>query len=143
MRLLILSLTVGLLTACSDPIIMLPGGHLAGTETPAPQLWTSVPDTVQLETNPGDPYSVNVWAAGVGSQLYVATGEEGSSWSEYMDADPLVRIRMGDSIYLLSASRVTDQQERLAVGAAYIVKYDMDPEDDMAEASRVYRLDRR
>lgn len=143
MRIIISSLLLVLLAACSDPLIMLPGGRLAGTETPTPEQWREVPNTIQLETNPDDPYSVNVWAAGIGADLYVATGEEGSTWSEYMEANPLVRVRMGDNIYLLSASRVSASQELAAVGAAYVAKYDMDPEDDWANAGRLYRLDRR
>ncbi|MCX2982591.1 hypothetical protein EYC98_17140 [Halieaceae bacterium IMCC14734] len=143
MRILIFGTILALLSACGDPLVMLPGGTLSGTEMAAPEQWAQVPDTVQLETNPGDPYSVNVWAAGVGSNLYVATGEEGSSWSEYMDADPKVRIRMGDSIYRLNATRVTDIAELSAVGAAYITKYDMDPDEDWSATSIVYRLDRR
>ena len=77
------------------------------------------------------------------ASLYVATGEEGSTWSEYMEANPLVRVRMGENIYLLSASRVSATEELAAVGAAYVTKYDMDPEEDWANAGRLYRLDRR
>ena len=45
------------------PFVLLPGGRLDGSPAPTPSNWssTSEVDTVQLETRPEDPYSVNIW----------------------------------------------------------------------------------
>ena len=48
-----------LLAACTDPVVVIPGGQLSGVVAEAPERWTSVADVVQLETRPSDPYSVN------------------------------------------------------------------------------------
>ena len=55
--------------------------------------------TIQLETRPADPYSVNIWVIALGEHLYVHAGANRSEWVEHMEADPNVRLRVGDSIY--------------------------------------------
>jgi hypothetical protein len=67
--------------------------------------------TVQLETRPEDPYSVNIACAVVDEQLYVSAGENKSQWVKNMEAKPLVRLRIDGDVYELSAQRVTDRAE--------------------------------
>jgi hypothetical protein len=58
------ALTLSMILGCG-PFLLLPGGKLDGVAQSAPADWSIADevDTVQLETNPHDPYSVNIWAA--------------------------------------------------------------------------------
>ena len=60
--------TTLVLVGCG-PIVMVPGGELSGTTTPVPADWafSDAVETVQLETRPDDPYSVNVWGVSDGA----------------------------------------------------------------------------
>ena len=133
-----------ILGACSEPVIMIPGGKLAGDVAEAPRTWSSVPETIQVEMQPEKPYSINIWSAGLEEDLYVATGEGGTRWSEILESgNNLVRVRFGATIYELKAAKVTDSYEREQVNQAYIAKYDLEKEGDWVETGLIFRLDRR
>ena len=131
-----------LLTACSRPFVLIPGGALVGQSAPAPQSWsfTDAIDTIQLETNPADPYSVNIWVVGMGNALYVHAGANRATWIENMDADPNVRLQAGDTIYELAASRVTSQEEFDRYSAPYEEKYGNPPRNLNVVEAYLYRL---
>jgi len=101
------------LCACGGPIAVFPGGELAGPVKLVPQSFDFARDagTVQLETRPEDPYSVNIACAVVDERLYVSAGDNKSQWVENMEANPLVRLRIHGDVYELSAQRVTDRAE--------------------------------
>lgn len=144
LSLLIFSLT-GLLAGCDEPFIVMPGDALQGTLTDPPADWTALNEVgiVQLETRAGDPYSVNIWMAGLGPDIYVATGDDATEWSGHIDIDPDVRLRIGTDLYELEATRVTDNREQHAVATAYASKYELDPDDNWVLDGQVFRLDRR
>ena len=127
-----------------EPVISVPGGALAGTEEAAPADWsfTAAVDTVQLETQPDDPYSVNLWGLGIGPDFYVATNATGTGWSAIVDGDPEVKLRVGDSVYRLSAVRVEDDDELQRVLEGYVAKYSMNRAELEEVMGRAYRLDR-
>ena len=136
-------LACALVTAgCSEPFVTIPGGELSGQVLDPPEDWGNVPETVQLETRPGDPYSINIWSVGVGSKLYIATGAEGTSWTEFIAQDPNVRVRMGTGLYRLQASLEDDPAARRQVALAYSVKYEVDPQDGWVNQGMIIRLDR-
>ena len=112
-----------LVAGCGGPVGPFAGGELSGASAEPPAAWRGVPDTVQLEVQPADPYSVNVWAVGIGRHLYVATGPEGSTWSSGLQRESNVRVRVADVVYPLRASVVRDADERERVVAAYLGKY--------------------
>ena len=140
---LITVLCAGLVVSCNDPLVVIPGRALSGEVKSAPVLWNDVPDTIQVETRPSDPYSVNIWGVGVDDNLYVSTGEDGTRWTPFIEADPNVRVRINTFIYELTASVVTDSGERDRVTEAYIEKYDMDADDNWMTTGIIFRLDRR
>ncbi len=144
-RSLPLGLTLLLLAGCAEPMIVLPGGALGGTRGDPPADWTEYNDieVIQLETRPEEPYSINIWAAGIGGDLYVATSADGTRWTEHIDRNRDVRIRVLDTIYELEAVAVLDHEERQRVAAEYVTKYDVDSDDNWVAAGRIYRLDRR
>lgn len=144
-RTLALVLALVCLAGCSEPFIVFSGGRLSGEEATPPEDWSALADeeTFQVETRPNDPYSVNIWAVGIGRDVYIGTGPDGTRWSSYIDADPRVRLRVGTTVYPLLAHPVTDTAERRAVARRYADKYGMDQDENWLEDALVYRLDRR
>jgi hypothetical protein len=132
---------VAALAACG-PILLLPGGELEGKMVPAPSDWAFTDDvsTVQLETRPDDPYSVNIWAVGLGPGLYVHAGANRSTWVENMEADPHVRLQVEDAIYELRSSRVERQDEFDRFSDAYEKKYGRRPRNESVEEAYLFRL---
>ena len=112
--------------ACGGPLGPLAGGELSGASAEPPATWGALPDTVQLEVHPAEPYSVNVWAVAIGGNLYVATGPEGSTWSSHLQRQDRVRVRIAGIVYALRATVVQDANEREQVVAAYLRKYGED-----------------
>ena len=138
-------LLLTLLTACGDPVMILPGGALKGEPTAVPADWSAVAGvkTIQVEVRPSDPYSHNIWCVGLDHDLYIATSAKGTRWTPFVAADPNVRARVGTALYDLTAAPVTDAAERARVAAAYEHKYELDPKDNWVTGALIYRLDRR
>lgn len=132
-----------LVAGCGDPIVMLPGGALKGAPTAAPADWSALANikTIQVEFRPDDPYSHNIWGVGIGSDLYIATGADGTRWTPFVATDPRVKVRVGTALYDLIAVPVTDAAERARVSQAYVQKYELKPEDQKGD-ELVFRLDR-
>ena len=134
---------VGLLAVSGcEPISSIPGGELAGVVQDAPPEWSQVPETLQLETRPTDPYSVNIWGVGLEKHLYVATASHETNWVPFITSDPSVRVRLDGSLYPLRASLVEDSDERARVAAAYDEKYAVDRNEGWVARAVIYRLDR-
>ena len=127
--------------AACEPIYVFPGGSLSGPEHPAPADWTFADDeeVVQLEARPSNPYSVNLWGVRVGPHYYVSSSS-GADWVTMVANDPSVRLRIAGRVYPLTASAVTDAAELDAVLAAYVAKYDVDPNEDFPPNVAVFRL---
>ena len=127
---------------CSEPFVTIPGGELHGEVLEPPDAWAEVPETIQLETRPADPYSINIWSVGIGPDLYVATGSEGTAWTEFIAQDPNVRVRLGGGLYRLQAAVVDEADARTQVVRAYADKYEVDPLDGWVADGTIIRLDR-
>lgn len=135
---------VGALAAagCSEPFVTIPGGELSGADRPPPAAWDDVPDTIQLETRPVDPYSINMWGVGIGGDLYVATSGGGTAWTAFIEDDRNVRVRIDDDLYRLQATLVEEADERSRVTLAYSDKYEVDPHDGWVSQGMIFRLER-
>jgi hypothetical protein len=129
--------------SCAEPFVVFSGGKLSGEITIPPMAWSVADstDTVQLETRLTDPYSINIWAASTGKDLYIATGPDGATWTSYIEDSPMVRLRVRQRVYLLKAISISDVAERKKVSSAYVKKYDLE-EDNWVNEARIYRLDR-
>jgi hypothetical protein len=127
---------------CGRPFVLLPGGKLEGEPVAIPESWsfTDAVTTVQLETRPADPYSVNIWVIALGPNLYVHAGTNRSTWVENIEADPNVRLRVDHSIYELAAARVAAQDEFDRFSDAYEKKYGRRPRNENAGEAYLYRL---
>jgi hypothetical protein len=142
-RALVLALTLSASVAgCGGPFVLLPGGELEGPTVATPESWsfTDAVKTVQLETRPADPYSVNIWATAAGESLYVHAGANRSAWVENVEADPNVRLRVNGSIYELQASRVDGQGEFDRFSDAYERKYGRRPRNGNVAEVYLFRL---
>jgi hypothetical protein len=141
--------------ACAcGPIGPVAGGELGGTlrrEIPAEWSFTDAHARIQLETDPFAPYSVNTWCAAIGPALYVPTSmirgtthPADRTWVRNLQADPRVRVRIGDDLYELIAVRVDAAAEYEAARARLEAKYGLDPaERDPAREVWIYRLEPR
>ena len=143
--LLVALVLAAFVAGCNGPFVLLPGGALEGSTAVTPDSWsfTDEVDTVQLETRPADPYSVNVWVIALGETLYVHAGDNRSTWVENMETDPSVRLRIDDSIYELLAARVEDQEEFDRFSDAYERKYGRRPGNENVAEAYLFRLSTR
>ncbi len=152
-RSLIRSMLCLALLAC-HPIGPCPGGRLAG-EVAAPgsaiEARVFALETAQLETRPSEPHSVHTWFVVIGERLYVPTSmirgprdPRERSWTRHVEADPAVRIRIGDRVYERVARRVEDPAEYASARAALEEKYALDPAArDPEREIWIFRLDER
>ena len=141
---LIAVVSIFLLAGCG-PFLLLPGGKLDGATAPIPNDWTFSDEvkTVQVETRPENPYSVNIWAVGMGPLLYVHAGANRSRWVENMEANSDVRVRVEDKLYDLRASRVEGQDEFTRFSDAYEQKYGLRPKNENVVEAYLFRLEAR
>ena len=124
------------------PTLLIPGGELKGSIEAVPGDWSFSDEvsTIQLETRPADPYSVNIWAVGIGDRLYVHAGANRSRWVENILADPRVRVRVAGKLYPLTAVRVEDPAEFATFADAYKKKYGTRPRNENVAEVYLYRL---
>ena len=142
---LCVALAAAVVIAGCEPLWVLPGGALGGTESRVPDDWgfSDAVDTVQIETGI-DAYSVNVWGVAVGPHFYVASSRGGGSrWAQHIGETPAVRLRIDDAVYRLRAFRVEDEAELATVNAAYVRKYEVEQEENFVTTAWVFRLDAR
>jgi hypothetical protein len=121
---------------------MFSGGKLDGTLTRTPQNWsfTDAVKTVQLETQPSEPYSVNIWVVAVGPVLYVHAGDNRATWVEHLEVESNVRLRIERKLYELVAMRVEDNDEFALFSDAYEEKYDRRPGNENVAEAYLFRL---
>lgn len=138
----ILILLICFLFVACGPFVLLPGGALDGVSSPSPTdwAWTDDVSTIQLETRPEDPYSVNIWIVADGEKLYVHAGANRSAWVENMQSNPAVRVKIGDKIFELRATRVEEQQEFDHFADGYEAKYGSRPRNSSVADAYLYRL---
>jgi hypothetical protein len=143
LRKLLVLLSTAAVVACG-PLVMLPGGKLSGGVKPVPADWSfsdSI-DTVQLETRPRDPYSVNVWGTAAGADFYIG-GSKKNRWIAHIAEDPNVRLKLGDDVYELRAELTDDPADLDAFLAAVKRKYDFEPEPDQRAEAVLLKLEAR
>ena len=99
--------------ACEGPFGVTSGGELSGSIQQPPALWQLSEESglAQLETRPDDPYSVNLAYVQMNDQLYIYAGDTRTTWVEHIEQNPLIRIRIGETIYPVRAARVEDHNE--------------------------------
>lgn len=127
---------------CSGPFGFFSGGALGGDVKTVPTDWSfaGASGTAQLETNPTDPYSVNLAYTILPGGLYINAGDTETQWVKNMDADPNVRLRIEGDVYELRAERVTDADEIARFGKAWTSQSSFMRDPAELEEAWVYRL---
>ena len=100
-------------SGCNGPLGLMSGGKLDGEVRPAPSDWVFAGDygTVQIETRPEDPYSVNIAYTIIDDRLFINAGGTQTQWVKNMTSDSNVRLRLKGGLYDLRAVRVVDASE--------------------------------
>ena len=101
------------LTACDGPTVFMSGGELSGAVSEVPGTWQleETSALAQLETRPEDPYSINLVYVQMNGDLYIYAGDTRTNWVQHIEVSPLIRLRVGETIYPARAERVTDDEE--------------------------------
>jgi hypothetical protein len=130
------------LVLASCEYLPISSGQLEGTVTPLPDDWTAVaaPDIIQLETNPAEPYSVNLWIIGDGEDLYVHAGANRAAWVEHIEQDPRVRLGIEGRLFELRAERVTSADEFRRFSDKWEAKYGSRPRNENVAEAYLFRL---
>ena len=103
-----------------------PGLRLGGSGATAPASFGFVQESEVIQLEAWGlllPRVVNIWGIGFDDALYV-WGDLESGWVRRVAERPdEVRVRVGDNVYELRATRVNDASEKKRVVAAYQAKY--------------------
>jgi hypothetical protein len=103
-----------------------PGMRLGGSRVATPDSFAFVQESevIQLEAwGLLFPRVVNIWGVGFDEAMYVWS-DPGSGWSQRVNRRPdEVRVRVGDNVYAVRATQVSDANETARVAAAYQAKY--------------------
>ncbi len=111
LALAVLTLLVAYLNR-TDPWNQLPGKRITGEEVTEPvEDWSFMePSTREtLEVRPSDPYSVDIRAFLYQEVLYLNSITPENRWTQYLLEDPNLRLKVGNKIYKVTATRVRDQ----------------------------------
>lgn len=119
----------------TDPIAIIPGKRLSGEEKNYPVDWAFSNEhmTIAVESRPDDPHSVTTLCFIHEGNLYV-TAQSGSTkkWTQYVSNNPLVRIKIGEDVYPVRATRVLDigiEDVAASVAHKYTQFADRDPDE--------------
>ncbi len=94
-KVILISLALLGLAACSEPFFYFSGGRLTGEETPLVHM-PAASGVLQIETLPTDPYSVNIGYVLLDGKVYIDPAED-RQWYQNILVDPTVRIRFDGS----------------------------------------------
>ncbi len=94
---------------CSGPVWQFPGGAMEGPEQAlSMDMLDNAGGVIQLETNPADPYSVNIGYVVVNGNMYIDPTES-RTWYQNIKADARVRIRFDGEKVIHPAKAVEEQ----------------------------------
>lgn len=120
----------------TDPYGIIPGKRVTGEEVSGPiDDWSFTLEhrRVVNEVRPADPYSVHTSSLLVDGTLYIPSGGGGESrWARYLLEDPTMRLKVGNKIYPVTATRVVEPGELEKVRQGYLKKYPNTTPDRLA-----------
>jgi hypothetical protein len=127
---------------CNGPFAVIPGGRLDGDVQSVPSDWSFAGDygTIQLETQPEEPYSVNIAYTVIAGRVYINAGDTETQWVKNIATNPQVRMRMNDALYELRAERVSDAAEIAAFGKAWTDQSTFRRDPTKLDEVWIYRL---
>ena len=92
-----------------DPMGPVSGRALSGTDEPYPASWDFSDDnyTIAVESRPDDPHSVTTIAWVHEGSLHIpAMNGSDKHWTQYVVADPRVRVKVGDRVFPATLIRI-------------------------------------
>ncbi len=127
---------------CEGPFGVMPGGELSGSEHDSPAIWEFAEESglAQIETRPENPYSINLAYVQMNGQLYVYAGDTKTTWVEHIEQNPLVRIRVNETIYPVRAVRVDDFDEFTAFATIWANRSAFSRDPLQLDETWLYRL---
>ncbi len=94
---------------------------------------------IEVKTPYFIPHSVTIWCAQVKGKLFIgARDPESKNWPGWVDKNGEVRLKIGENIYAVAASPLSDEAAVAPVRAAYSAKYDLPPPTDDAPSTMRY-----
>lgn len=117
----------------SDPYGTIPGKRLQGEEVTDPiDDWSFASQyrRVNVEVRPSDPYSVNAGYFVDDGALYISSAK--SRWAQFLLQDPNIRVRVGEKLYRVRATRMEGADLEEAHNA-YSTKYPNRTPEQIAE----------
>ena len=117
------------LAAC-NPHGQRPGTWLTGTHAAFATDWGFTANEHEIAIEVPTPYliphSVTIWCASMDGKLYVgASNPESKRWPKWADAQPNVRIKVGDSVYEVHLAQLSEADEIERLRAVYAEKYQL------------------
>jgi hypothetical protein len=121
-RIFIPAVVLLLLAACDGPLPFMAGGELKGKTENAPVTWQLASDSAvaQLETRPGEPYSINLTYVQSDGHFYIYAGDTRTNWVKHIEQNPLVKIRVDGTLYSARAKRVENDEEFKRFAAIWV-----------------------
>ncbi len=122
MRRPLVAVALGFALGCGP----VPGGALDGSAAPPPADWSAALGGerafCEIESRPADVHSIQLECFLVDGQLYVQSHRWAladwwptESWAAIWQEHPDVRVRIGEQIYLLRATPITDPALRVPI----------------------------
>ena len=120
-------------------------GKLSGQDEKYPDYWEAIIERqiIQLETNPSEPYSVNLWIVNIENKPYVYAGDNYAAWVKNIESDPRVVLKSGNSLYQLKAQRVLNADFFKNFAVAWEEKYGNRPRNENYSETYLFQLSRR
>ncbi len=127
---------------CEGPFGVMPGGELSGSQKETPATWQLAEESglAQIETQPEDPYSINLAYVQMNGQLYIYAGDTRTTWVEHIEQNPLIRIRISEAIYPVRAVRVDDHDEFTAFATIWANRSAFSRDPMQLDETWLYRL---
>lgn len=137
------------LAGCLDPKDRRPGLHLSGPVVEFPADWSFTDSHREIAIEVSTPYllphSVTIWCVALDGDLYVgARDPESKSWPGWVEADPDVRLKIGDDVYEARLAVIEDPGPVARLRRAYAAKYELPDDASRASvATRYWRVEPR
>ncbi len=117
-------------TACFNPEDQRPGMRLTGESVAIPADWSFTNDYPEIAVEVQTPYllshSVTIWCAEVDGALYIgARNPESKRWPAWADADPDVRLKIGEQLYEVTLIPLDQPEQIDRLRRAYAAKYEL------------------